>query len=756
MDAGIAAALAALHDHDDIVDDGIGAAVVACPPRRYAQRSREHVNHMVLQRLRRSKIGGVKKDLALKHKFYNDHHATRQREELPERVEDALAVMRPGRCRKWLPTAMLRSCFRARLAPSEKDVMASTLRARRRRVRHQQARHDAEMRRRMSVSATVANASRANVVAEAIAEDAHASGAHVGYVRRAIADVCIEQQLGTIRGLEDTDVAAVELAFDETEMRLGTTQKFCFKRRRVVHKVRSVMMMHMVIYWATTTVQITLVPAVILLTTAANLWTALRGRVMPYLDILRPKLRSLVVVHVTDSAKACRKHFRMLVEIFKGFGIAVYLIQVLCVMHLLFLCINAVHKDWDIVGPLFCGTCLIHRGAVYDAFLRGVEAELLSRVEATTDPPTEADKAYLDGVVRLLRWETTWAEWFSSDGPRKRTTEYKGAVQEFRVLFTHLLSSGRRIRHYCPYGCCPNGRQQTIHRMMGCLVELFLGSLPPVPALNRWVKLFPCMLWWLLGLLIHDIGPSAWKRAQSVTTRGCFEERVFAAADLVEQGEDDTVRQINVSRNRRINRWLQLPETRMRLCALVLVVLAVFDVMSRVFMDGSLNAGPRMLAFIDDDGPPLQLIRYYLARLNDLDGSHWVLLRAADGWTPRKLQMVTTMTLMLVGHLQLRLVTPFLMWPWPLRKTIGDRALTDGVGVIAALAHTCDDCLDKAFTLPLVTRDRGEVRKNPRVLLDARHPKARIVHVGLRSCGAMDQRGRGGGVCKPVGESTTK
>ena len=405
------------------------------------------------------------------------------------------------------------------------------------------------------------------------------------------------------------------------------------------------------------------------------------------------------------------------------------MIQVFCMMHVLFLCINAEHKNWDVVGPLFCGTALMHRGPVYDAFMRSVERELGRRLHLTQEQPSAADVAYQTALAKLLMWESSWSTWFSAEAPRKRTQRYQRAVAEFVVLFTHLVTSGGKILHYCPFGCCPGGKPETVRRMLECLMDLFLGKLPPVPALNRWVKLFPCMLWWTLGMLIHDIGPSSWRRAQA--PQGESEERTFQQTELVDQGEDDTVRQINVSRNRRVNKWLASPETRHRLVAVVLVLLYAFDVMSRVFGDRtSEKDGPRMLSFIADDGPAQQLRRLYWALLADLDGEHWVLLRGADGWTARKLLMVSTMLLTIIGQIEMRMIRPFEDWPWRLRKLFEP----DAASVVADIAQTCENCWDP-FTRVLMCSDRCEVRKNPKLLLDRSHHKSRVCQRALEGCG---------------------
>ena len=98
------------------------------------------------------------------------------------------------------------------------------------------------------------------------------------------------------------------------------------------------------------------------------------------------------------------------------------------------------------------------------------------------------------------------------------------------------------------------------------------------------VPMAQCQL--LKAFLIHDLGKFAWLNAQ---VEPDIDGMRFSAEHVIGPGDDDTVRAINESRNRRMNRWLVAPQTRTVLVALAIVLLRTFDVMTAAFKATTIN-----------------------------------------------------------------------------------------------------------------------------------------------------------------------
>ena len=407
---------------------------------------------------------------------------------------------RPGHHKKWSAANVLRVCFKPRLPRDAIFICSTAQRAIRRRIAHSEKKA-----KRASLGSAHKPLESATVLAQSrqtLADQKGASSAHIGHLRNAVARAIVNLRDAYVAQLEPADTCVLQVAFDETEMRLGIRSTTAGVTR-VSRKVRSVMMLHVVMSWivggSAQVVQLGMVPVILARTTAANLFTALWIRLACVLLKISGKVRSVVVISMTDSGRACKRTFRLLEQHLYVGGARCYFIMALCVMHLLFLCINACHKPYDCLAPMFCGTALIHRGQIFDTFVREIERQLERRVEITLDPPSERLRKYSEAVHALLTWEANWAGWLGPQCIRKTSKNFISAAAEFKQLFTHLGERNTpKIRHYCPMGCCPGGRKETVRRMMACLLTIWCGTVPAIPALNRWTKFWSPLLFWTL------------------------------------------------------------------------------------------------------------------------------------------------------------------------------------------------------------------------------------------------------------------
>ena len=445
-------------------------------------------------------------------------HQRRQAEFLNRRAKTSVELLdldsnrawrsdRPGAHKKWVPGAVLDLVFVPNRPSSERHLSSARERAARRRSRAEQ-RIDLAPTTRARSRRPPTQPTNANQVTKALARERRAGHTHCNHLQTAVAQTIIDTQRDLLADLPDVPHGVLEISLDETEMRVGVPRAKIFKRTRMLWRLRPVLMMHATLLWAYTNaaprvLELCIPPVVLIETTAAALLSALILRASAIIKCCG-KLKALVLVMHSDSARACLRQFMLLrkaVEVNLGITTIVLAIHVLCQMHLLFLAINSVHRPLYQIGPLFCATNLVHRGPIYDAFLIEVEAHIKRNVRITLVPPTEADRQATNAVAELLLWDCDW------DGPdantqRRRAPDYIEAVRLFKILFTGPYNT-RVIHHFCPYGCTAGctGRADTARLMTDVLMVLIYAWLPDVPALNRWTKLYPPMLWWLLAPL---------------------------------------------------------------------------------------------------------------------------------------------------------------------------------------------------------------------------------------------------------------
>ena len=467
-------------------DDPMGAALAVLQGRRYGHQSRRLMLHANACKERKEQRT---------HNAYQVRVVNRKAVRKPEIInlhaKRRFRTHRGYEHRKWTETAMLAVCFRPNVPKEDRVVMVQSKRQKRRRAVTEQAK--AYKGQANSVHA----ASRANQTLTTLAENRDASGTHVANVQAAVAGVIVARQTATAARMPDAEAAVYEISFDETEVRTGISRPNQGSRQRLLYRVRSMLMLHFTVSWLAAgaavgrVVEYVVPPALLWTTCGMNIVSGVMERLSRYVAILKTRAPRVAVVVHSDSAKSCLRMFVLLRHMLTiTFARQVFFLHCLCCMHLIFLAVNATHKPFAQLGPLFCATSLIHRGSIYEKFLRQVEATLNKKLRITyTDPPTPQEDEYIAAVCHLLLWR--------QHSGQELPQEYLRSVDDFRCIFNRQLWDGC-ILHYCPYGCCPGGRPETLRRMMQCLTDLIFGALPPIPALNRWLKLYPPIVWWLL------------------------------------------------------------------------------------------------------------------------------------------------------------------------------------------------------------------------------------------------------------------
>eukprot|EP00969_Alexandrium_andersonii_P016618 728185-Alexandrium_andersonii.AAC.1 len=62
--------------------------------------------------------------------------------------------------------------------------------------------------------------------------------------------------------------------------------------------------------------------------------------------------------------------------------------------------------------------------------------------------------------------------------------------------------------HLCPLGCCLSP-QVAKKKAWKAVLSVWLNTVPRIPALNRWTKLYQPIVWFLMGISMHGLLPEA-------------------------------------------------------------------------------------------------------------------------------------------------------------------------------------------------------------------------------------------------------
>lgn len=394
-------------------------------------------------------------------------------------------------------------------------------------------------------------------------------------------------------------------------------------------------------------------------------------------------------------------------------GVQRWMIHSLCMQHKLSSAITGTLGPVRTVGVLFCGTTLLHRGMVLSSILHKLEAYVDKFLELTTVPPTPAELDYNRALLDLLRWDTGWVDPNAREKRTGHEARMNSAIPQLLGRLAGLYSGGRLI-HYCHYGCCPSGdarRPAAVRKVVDALIDILFGYLPPIPALNRWTHLYPCISWWCVACNLVGLMVELWTGRKLDNTRCAPDEDALddegdapglaahAVEMLIGPGEDETVRDILRARHGKTTRWITHPEARESLIIITLVVRCALHTLGHLFKTGAQESGRSILELLHGDAATVRAVDRLLSLLESLDDGFWLVARGADGWTTRTLQKASNCFLRLATQIYARMIWPLLQWPWPLASIVPESLQHgDAPLVIDRLSSACPNCVDQAFT----------------------------------------------------------
>ena len=325
-----------------------------------------------------------------------------------------------------------------------------------------------------------------------VAERAKAASSYVGRLRDSVCMMTLDRQKETLASLppRPKDVAVLEMSFDETEIHISVVVELKeIKKVKVTHSEVPVMITHGTLAWPNQQDIPIVCPAAGLHTkTAQDMLQVLHDNMAMFggLAGLAAKVKYLVLIIISDAAKSNRLMLRHLIH---QAGINTLLLHLLCLMHQVSLAVGACYVPWQALGPIFCGTNLLRRGK-WLAQIGSAVSKYVSTLDVTyNSPQSDNDLRYAVDLLNLLEWDE---EAFDGDEDLQRRSMKKADRKLSRLGLAKFLSgswNSKELRHNCILGCC-ECVPQSQRKLSDYLLDTLLLHMPPVPALNRWTKLF--------------------------------------------------------------------------------------------------------------------------------------------------------------------------------------------------------------------------------------------------------------------------
>lgn len=167
-------------------------------------------------------------------------------------------------------------------------------------------------------------------------------------------------------------------------------------------------------------------------------------------------------------------------------------------------------------------------------------------------PGTEVDHKYAKAVTDLMHWHVE-----DEDAVRVAAAQFRleKSLTALRQFLTGPWNSNKMV-HHCPLGCC-SSIEESRQKLVDLLLDVLVCRLPPIPACNRWTKLFPAVSWFTSGALICNVLPRLWDR----DTIDAADAGGELMQDLLQPGSEEIERKLNRARNAKVTNWLHHKHT---------------------------------------------------------------------------------------------------------------------------------------------------------------------------------------------------
>jgi hypothetical protein len=269
----------------------------------------------------------------------------------------------------------------------------------------------------------------------------------------------------------------------------------------------------------------------------------------------------------------------------------------------------------------------MHKTGFQRVLRRGIRAFVNARLEVRYDVVPAESLATMITLLRLLL----------DPGSDLRDADTPSAREQAIVNLARMLPLAfkNQMVHFCGFGCCVD-RAQSVDRIAELIIAVFLGVLPAVPALNRWLKLYQPLAWWTLAVVFGAVLSSAIVNlVTSFIERECPLGTADAVGDDAEAAVSGSAHQ--AERRRRLKKTVTfltsafLVERLLVCCVMLRIMVRLMGTAFNMSKSGGDKSVPTWAHV--DTSPACRALRSFLRAGHDTRDALWFPVVAVVGWT---------------------------------------------------------------------------------------------------------------------------
>jgi hypothetical protein len=243
-----------------------------------------------------------------------------------------------------------------------------------------------------------------------------------------------------------------------------------------------------------------------------------------------------------------------------------------------------------------------------------------------------------------------------------RAGSRKAARRRLLDICPGTWSADGQLSYYSHLGSNSNTLESASDELFSVLEASYLNTKPPIPAINRWNKVYSPLAWWTFGMVFFNLMPAAFDAARSEDSRSRRHLQFVANVDLIGPISEEMYRKVNMARWNKGASWLLKPSTLMSMTISVVLFELTLPLMAALFKGSQdNNKCGSVLSFMSPiSSPVLQTMRRLQDALHDLNDQCWTLLRP---WSPSAIHNTACAAWTLAGELFMRceLVSEYMM-----------------------------------------------------------------------------------------------
>ena len=369
-----------------------------------------------------------------------------------------------------------------------------------------------------------------------------------------------------------------------------------------------------------------------------------------------------------------------------------------CLQHQAGLTLEPMSKSLDVVPPSFCLIKQLHQGELLQKLEDAVTEvldETLVRLENQEPNPehtasnhTFLERCYFEIDVETDDMTDEQRERFKADDKIRRE---EGA--ELQASFTadwraNDMSRVRpdatqgTVKHHCK-GCCAN-RRESVRKCTKAFM-LPLKRRLKIPALNRWLQLWPVASVLTLIFGLHGIFVSAYHRLHGSAKELFFPDDSDSEGDA--EAAADTMkarRKLEFKRNKKAFNFVVDSFTPVRMQIWMCIASPIMRIHYYLFREnaqlGSLDGSDALLSLCNmARSLPMSILRRFTASFDPSSPEHgqvWGLLISRLGdminWASSVRNLAFSGLWLVMGNLWRRFIRPFLVWPFRLARVVDE------------------------------------------------------------------------------------